>query len=300
MKPGQILSLLVSSLFSASVLIVAEDNSKIWQSKSLTEISNLDIGEYGKLALEIEGHEHSIWKHAETEHWIVHYQRESDIANLARELEFYTVFMMNQLNLSGDEMSERAHVFVFRNDDQWEKFTRQTKSVHLERSIAFCYGQNMYLQMRGKGPLEARDSWVIAHEACHSVVHLANLVNSMPVWMVEGYAEYVGTAASSEFHGGLRDGKIDNWDDAQLDLKTLLRMGKSYATVHREEALVTASGREFVRFLIESHGLPRFRQLIRSFNLHDDSVDALLSIYGNVYPDFETLSQNYEAFQRAE
>lgn len=130
------------------------------------------------------------WKHAETENFILHFRRIADANAVAAEIEFDLWFVAKQLGASKEQYAQKSHVYVFKDDREWQKFLEimgQPKWVS-----SFAARDELFLNVAEGGG--AIDSESLAHEATHAVVARLYGSRRWPIWLNEGFAEYMGRA----------------------------------------------------------------------------------------------------------
>jgi hypothetical protein len=65
------------------------------------------------------------WRHAQTEHFVVHYENGIFAAKVARLAEFFYDFISADLQGAQDRVSGRSHLFIFRNEKDWQTFQQK-------------------------------------------------------------------------------------------------------------------------------------------------------------------------------
>ena len=64
------------------------------------------------------------WRHAQTDHFVLHYERKDFARHVARLAEFLYLYMANELQVGGqDRLAGRSHIFVFNSPRRWEAFS---------------------------------------------------------------------------------------------------------------------------------------------------------------------------------
>jgi hypothetical protein len=147
----------------------------------------------GERALELPGMN---WKHAQTEHFVIHHEHGIFARKVARMAEFFYSYIAADLECTKDIAKGRSHIFIFRTPDKWKSYL---EAIHYKDPWAFSYvhGSMMYFQ-QAENTSESAD--VLAHEMTHLVLDRF-FSGRIPVWMNEGLAEWYAEFAYAEFKG---------------------------------------------------------------------------------------------------
>lgn len=175
-----------------------------------------EVGKCGATALEIEKDK---WKHAETENFILHYRRATEAQKVAREVEYDLWFVAKVLGAGRDRYQRKSHVFVFEDEDEWKKFVGLTKAPPWAAS--FAHGDELFLNVRRTEGPKRFDSNTLAHEATHAVVARLFPQKRWPLWLNEGWAEYMGGASVAARKGQSVKGHQSRLRLAGMPLATL-------------------------------------------------------------------------------
>jgi len=136
------------------------------------------------------------WLHGQTPHFIIHYERKIFAAKVARQAEFFYEFIGQDLKSATDRMTNRSHIFIFREEKDWKYFI-ESNEIAMEWAFAFVNGMTMYLQQADNVSSSAQ---VLGHEMTHLVFN-RYYTGRLPVWLNEGTAEWYGEFAYSAFKG---------------------------------------------------------------------------------------------------
>jgi hypothetical protein len=136
------------------------------------------------------------WKHAQTDHFVVHYQKSIFARKVAKMAEFFYDYIADELKAVEDHVSGRSHIFVFDSSSEWEAFIK-TANVKTEWAFSLVAGTVMYLQQAGN---TKRSGSVLAHEMTHLVLNRF-FPGQPPIWLNEGLAEWYEEFAYSAFKG---------------------------------------------------------------------------------------------------
>jgi hypothetical protein len=156
------------------------------------QLSHKAISGYGQAALKIDEKK---WRHAESDHFIIHYQLWDVKNRLIREAEFYYWKVQNDLKLTQDLVDHKSHLFVFQDDDHWRLFQASTG----QRGLAGVTIQNEFFSYYPKKKDE-EFSGTVAHEMTHLVFNRF-FTGRPPLWLNEGFAEYQAHKAYQSLFG---------------------------------------------------------------------------------------------------
>jgi hypothetical protein len=179
--------------------------------KKWDDLSNKEPSENGTKALAINP---AKWKHAETENFIVHFRRVTEAQKVVREVEFNLWFVARSLGATRDQYKRKSHVYVFADEKEWKNFLAQTSVP--QWSASFAYGDELFLNVRENTGLF--DSETLAHETTHAVVARLYPGRHWPLWMNEGFAEYMKGASIAARKGQWVKGRQHDLHVADLDL----------------------------------------------------------------------------------
>lgn len=154
------------------------------------------ITEDGRRALAIRPGE---WKHAETEHFVIHFFRTFIAAPVSVEAEFYYRYILADLEASQKTRtfagsSGKTHIYLFENREDWVEFRKAafleswTGAVHIDGALFVP----RYPEFKWKGN-------ALGHEISHLMVNLF-VGTRLPLWLSEGYAEDVSSRGNSAFY----------------------------------------------------------------------------------------------------
>ena len=136
------------------------------------------------------------WSHANTTHFVVHYERKMFAVKVARQAEYFYDFISRDLGSAQDRVKNRSHIFVFRDAKDWGHFVTDYR-IQTEWAFSLVEGMVMYLQQADT----TRDSAdVLGHEMTHLVFNRF-YQGRPPLWLNEGTAEWYGEFAYSAFKG---------------------------------------------------------------------------------------------------
>ena len=156
------------------------------------QLSHKDISVHGRAALKIDEKK---WRHAESDHFIIHYQLWDVKNRLIREAEFYYWKVQSDLKLTMDLVDHKSHLFIFQDDDRWRSFQAGT-GLH---GLAGVTIQNEFFSYYPKKKDE-EFSGTVAHEMTHLIFNRF-FRGRPPLWLNEGFAEYQAHKAYQSLFG---------------------------------------------------------------------------------------------------
>jgi len=261
--------------------------------KKWEELSNHEIGDYGKVALAIKPDR---WKHAESENFIFHFRRYTEARKVVREIEYDLWFVAVALGATKDQYSSKSHVFIFEDQAEWDSFIAKVNRPAWVQSYAQL--DELFLNVRQNNGI--LDSHTLAHETTHAVVarlYKPELYGRWPIWLNEGFAEYMGGASVAARTHQLPASKMRNLGNALIPLDDLAAT-KKYPDDPIKVAEFYQSSEKFVRFLMTKSPKERFLKFIDAVIGGKSMEDAVMEIYGDQYKDFDTFKKKYEVFTK--
>jgi hypothetical protein len=256
--------------------------------KKRDELSNRDFAELAKKALAMQPDK---WKHAETENFIVHYRRVTEAKKVLREVEFSLWFIANSLGATRERYQRKSHVFVFKDEAEWQRFIAGAGVPPWTHS--FAHGDELFLNVRGDTGLF--DSKTLAHEATHAVVARLYPDRHWPLWLNEGFAEYMSGASIAARMRLYTKGFQKPLHSAKLTLEELTAM-TAYPEDEKEVAQLYQSSEKLVRFLMNELPKERFAKFVELLLERRKLPDAIAAVYGDEFKDFDSFRKKYDAF----
>ena len=258
--------------------------------KKIDQLANRDFDELGTKALAIAL---AKWKHAETENFIIHYRRATEARRAVREIEYDLWFVAQTLGVTKDRYSKKSHVFIFQDEREWGEFLAETKVP--DWSASFAHGDELFLHVGGMG--EGFDSHLLGHETTHAVVARLYPRDHWPVWLNEGFAEYMGGASVAAKKGQFIKGLQADLQYASLSLDELTAMTEYPADIKQVHQLYQSS-EKLVRFLMGQFPKDRIARFIETVLAGESLEKAVLKVYGDQVADFEAFKKKYARFQK--
>lgn len=259
--------------------------------KPFAALSDQEPNEKGKLALGIAPEK---WKHAETENFILHFRRVTEAQKVAREVEYNLWYVATQLGATKDRYAKRSHVFIFEDDVEWTKFKGLLGPNGLAWSASFAVGDQLFLNVRGSNG-GGFESQTLAHETTHAVVARVFPGRRWPLWLNEGFAEYMGGASvaarkgqsTKRFQRALSGAEVPL---AKLEATTVYPMDPV------EVGQLYQSSEKFVRFLMNELPKDRFVKFIDAVLDGKGMEKAVLEVYADKVNDWDSFLRRYERF----
>ena len=168
---------------------VAAENGALTE-VSLAQLSDRNFQPLGRAAMAVRPAE---WKHAESTNFIYHFFHGFVAAPVAVEAEFYYRVIAKELGKDTTQWERKSHIFVFETAEDWAQFQRGgaldpwTGGVHSHGELFIRRDP----QFRFKGN-------TLGHEVAHLVVDRF-FGSNVPLWLNEGYAEYVSRRCYAAF-----------------------------------------------------------------------------------------------------
>jgi hypothetical protein len=160
-----------------------------FQEKPLAKLSAQEMSEWGAWALALSPEK---WKHAETEHFLVHFVKNGEKIGRLCEEHYREVreFFGNRPDLLA---GKKSRVFAFYEPDDWRKFAAR---IQMPWASGITRGDEFfYLSVTETKRSEAKDR-TQAHEMTHLVFNRF-FRGRLPLWLNEGIAEYFGQRRTS-------------------------------------------------------------------------------------------------------
>ncbi|MBU0677430.1 MAG: hypothetical protein KJ626_04870 [Verrucomicrobia bacterium] len=182
-----------ASLDRDSPDISPKSGSDVWNEVSADRMDTKELSDRGKEAMSMPGLK---WRHAQTDHFVVHYEHGIFARKVARMAEFYYDFISQDLKCKKDLLAGRSHIYIFRTEEKWKEFLAKGGNAN-DWAFSYVLGPAMFLQ-QADGTSSSAD--VLAHEMTHLVLNRF-FRTRIPTWLNEGMAEWYGEFAYSAFKG---------------------------------------------------------------------------------------------------
>ena len=230
------------------------------------------------------------WKHAQTEHFVIHYEMELFALKVAHMAEFFYSYIPGDLPGARDQTRGRSHLFIFRTENRWKKFLAAT-SDKKDWAFSFVQGPSLYLQ---QADTRNESADVLAHEMTHLVINRF-VPHQPPLWLNEGLAEYYGEFAFAAFRGVTR-----NPHTGFRSLRDPIRLRTLFATEQYPENNRLAihrfyqSSKYFVGFLLTKKPREKFPAFLDAVAAGMAPEEALPKYYG--FADFKAVEKEFAHF----
>lgn len=258
------------------------------EEKKLEQLSNCEIDDLGKKVLAIAP---TKWKHAETENFVYHYRRATEAQRVVREVEYTLWFVASALNADKERYTKKSHVYIFQDEKEWKQFLLDAEFP--EWAGSFARGDDLYLSVARAGG--AFDSNTLAHEATHVVVSRLYPNQRWPLWMNEGFAEYMGSAAIAARTKQYLKGMQKALHSGDLPLDELFAL-KRYPQKHEEISQLYQTSERLVRFLMTEFPKERFPSFVEALLGEKSFDEAALAVYSDKVTDAAQLRKKYARF----
>ena len=254
---------------------------------ALSELTEQDRNPLAAHALAIRPGE---WKHAETEHFIYHYQRSFVATPVAVEAEFHYRVIVKELGKTDAPTATKAHIYIFERPEDWQSF--QTAGQLEPWTGGIQSGGSLFIV---RNPAYRFTDNSLGHEIVHLLLRRF-YGNMIPLWLNEGFAQYVSKNAHASYQRA-RGYFSKPWSnpinaDHLLPLAALTTM--SYPPAAQVETFYDESER-LVRFLVVA-GRPQFLQLLELSVTGVPFDTALSRAYGATFPTLADLEEKFKAY----
>ncbi|MEI6085600.1 MAG: hypothetical protein WCS70_15045 [Verrucomicrobiota bacterium] len=254
-----------------------------FKEKPLAKLSSQEVSDWGTVALAIEPGK---WKHAETEHFILHFSRNGE--KVARLCEQHYAEVKEFFGNRPDLMKgKKSQVFAFFEPEEWRSFAGKTE---LPWAAGVTRGDEFfYLAVTETKRSEVKDK-TQAHEMTHLVFNRFYR-GKLPLWLNEGIAEYFGQRKTST----ITDFRQRMGQTEPYHLGKLIAAEK-YPENHGEIQAFYAESAIIVDFLTRTNDrrqlLPKFVEQMMDGS---DVVEAL-RIYG--YKEWADFEKEYKKYRK--
>jgi hypothetical protein len=260
--------------------------------KKWEDLANHHVSSPGQKALALNPDK---WKHAETPNFILHYRRITEAQKVAREIEYDIWFIARTLGAKPESYAKRSHVFVFEDEEEWRQFLASTEAPSWFGS--FARGDELFLNVRRMSTTGRFDSYLLAHETTHAVVSRLYPRRDWPLWLNEGFAEYMAGASVAARKNQTLKRHQQTLEGADLPLETLIAM-QEYPGTTEEVARLYRTSEKLIRFLMSEGTNAQFIGWLNRILAGTDFEAAVLAEYGGRFKDFETFKKKLERFDK--
>lgn len=261
--------------------------------KKLDQLTPVAPSAEGEQALAIKPEK---WRHAETDHFILHYRRLTEAQKVAREVEFSLWYVASALGAGKDRYSRKSHIYIFEDEAEWTEFKKVSGILPWSASVA--KGDELFLNVRDKGGSGGSfDSQTLAHEATHAVVARIFPGRRWPLWLNEGFAEYMGgvSTAARKGQGGRKYQTALRMADMTPEALEALT---AYPSDEEQISRLYQSSEKLVRFLMNEFPKDRFVKFIDSILAGQTLKQSIAANYADKVKDWDSFNRKYEKFVR--
>jgi hypothetical protein len=148
------------------------------------------FGYHGKEVIKLQP-----WRHSQTAHFIVHYIDEADARVTMQYIEGAYAVIRNLLGLDPLRGTQKSHVFLYPSKQSWQDYL--AKSNNSSRLAGFAYKNELLLPIVTAGAEQGSSIKTLCHEATHAIIAIFYPGRKPPLWLNEGFAEYVAARTVS-------------------------------------------------------------------------------------------------------
>jgi len=277
-------------LGSACLGVAQERGLRGLPEKKWDELSDRNVKAMGRAALLIRPGD---WKHAETENFVYHFFNGALSTPASIEAEFYLRFLLKELGKTADAMRGKAHIFLFDKDEDWAAFRHLgqldpwTGGVHSEGEL-FCT----------RKPGAALSNRTLGHEMTHLAFFRIHQ-RSLPLWLEEGYAEYVSIRSYASYHRarGFRAAPVSRAlsDGSLIPLAELTALTAYPVETDARIVVFYGQSEKLVRFLAKTDK-PAMLSMIDKLGKGDGFEGALRSAFGARFMSIADLEKEFRVY----
>ena len=240
-------------------------------------LSSTSVTPLGGAALSIRSNE---WKHAETDNFIYHYFHDFIATPVSVEAEFYYRVIAKDLNKDTSHWERKAQIFILESPEDWKTFQTRgfldpwTGGIHQHGELFIQRDPN--LKFKGS---------TLGHEIAHLVVDRFYGSN-VPLWLNEGYAEYISRVAYASYYRARGYGakpRTDGLTAASFVPLDRLTQAVTYPSDVNEVLAFYTESEKLVRFL-NAADKTKFLVLLDALAHGSLFENALHKAYGTLYP----------------
>lgn len=231
------------------------------------------------------------WKHAETEHFVVHYLDEAEARQTMQLIEGTYTISTALLNLDPRRAPGKSHAFIF-SKNAWPGFLArvgiegQTLGTGFSASVSgFAYKTELFFSASGDDEGRNESAKTLCHEVTHAIVSRFYPGRKLPLWLNEGFADYVASRTLATKRGHSIGSYLRTEADAKMDIaKVFDRVKYGDSAADRKLAFYGNSER-CVRALVEQLPLDAFPKFVNALAAGNEPSAALLYVYGKQCED---------------
>ncbi|MFA5189999.1 MAG: hypothetical protein WC740_04690 [Verrucomicrobiia bacterium] len=264
---------------------VAPGNAAAFSEKQWDQLSDKDLKDWGKLAIK-----NSKWRHGETEHFIIHYQKLSEAQRAARESEIYCEYLKTDLGLVKDYHKGKNHLFIYAKEEDWNSFCFETKRNRI--LVSTHYDGEMFILARSN---DSTFSQQLAFPVTCAVLRRF-FSKDPPHWVTTGVANFEEGNAYKQMKGiGGGDRGSGRRGSAAYPMESLLAANNSPRdSSQRYEYSRTCE--RLVRFLLTKLDRQRFVTLVTKLCERVSFQTAIPAVYPEKFKTYQEFLTAYNSF----
>ena len=223
----------------------------------------------------------------------MHFRRVGDANAVAREIEFHLWFVAKELGATKEQYARKSHVYIFKDEREWAKFLASRGQPAWAQSLAI--GDELFLNVRAQ--TGAFDSETVAHETTHAVVARIYGGRRWPLWLSEGFAEYMGRASvAAQHHQHFRR----NQRALQMAELTFAQLTSTvvYPTSPQQAQQLYQTSEKFVRYLLNNYPKQLFPTFVERVLAGEPVAAVLPVVYGSEFNDMAAFERKFARFTR--
>ena len=250
---------------------------------SWEKLSDQNLKTYGKAAMP----NPKAWRHGETEHFIIHFQKLAEAQRAARDVEFYYQHLKKTFGLDHDYHKGKCRLFIFAKANDWATFLA---ALNKERFISVTHSGEMGVIAYAND--EGFSRQLAFPVTCSVLYHY--FPKLPPFWFQLGMAEFeIGNAyAKMKGIGGGERGS-----------------GRRGSSIYPLEDLLTATAfpsdrsefartsERLVRFLLGKLGPQKFVTLAIKLCEAEKFEEAILEVAPDKFKSYNDFKSAYAQFQ---
>jgi hypothetical protein len=216
------------------------------------------------------------WHHAQTTHFVLHYENSIFAQKVARMAEFFYDYISDDMKVTKDLRGGRSHIFIFNSKKDWDLFQSKYSENPSKWVASWVKGTEMFLQQTGGGS-DAADT--LGHEMTHLIINRF-FDGDPPLAINEGLAEWYGEFAYAAFKGVKKSKKQEfKRFDGAIPLPTLLA-AQNYPDDEQMVRRFYLTAKYFVGFLMIERPQEKFAPFFADLTAGTPVQAALEKHYG--------------------
>jgi hypothetical protein len=281
------LRIVAVSIFIATCSLRAQSALNALPEIEFSRLSQRDPNPLGEKALAINP---ELWKHAETDHFIYHFEHSYVATPVSVEAEFYYRVIAKELEREQPAGDIKSHIYIFERPADWAQFQSSgaleqwTGGIHSEGSLFIV-----------RNPAHRFADNTLGHEISHLVLHRFYTAG-IPCWLDEGFAQYVSKGAHASYQRAR--GYIARPQSRAIALEELMPLNKLMAMTRPPNdnvELFYNESERLVRFLAATDK-PAFLSLLDSLARHQPFETAFPRSYAGNFSSLTILEEKFREY----